>query len=248
MEYKKTNKFITDEITERKFYLKKETLCSKISAIVGLFYSLGAAAFFLYLIFSGISGNFLFVKKLFNISGELSGDMKLLLFSFAGGALGSITKEIRSFIFWHCENKAYGKEFFWKVLSSPIFGGVLAVFIYAVLRSGILVLGAEFDGKSGDISHKIFSIFAISFLTGFGSEKAIQWINFQVKNLFKEALKKEKKNTSNISSETKKKNEDKKQKEKTISEKEKSSTIPANKPKNEEKKNKENTKKKTKNI
>lgn len=233
MEEKRVKKFITDEITERTFFLREESLCSKIAAITGLFYSLGAAVFFLYLIFSGISGNYLFVKKIFNISGEISGDIKLLLFSFAGGALGSITKEIRSFIFWHCENKAYGKEFFWKVLSSPVFGGVLAVFIYAVLRSGILILGAEFDGKTGDIVHKIFSIFAISFLTGFGSEKAIQWINYQVKNLFKEALKKEKKNNSNVYLEKKNSKEGKDQK-KTINKKGSTSTDTQNTPKKSE--------------
>ncbi len=193
MEKENKKRVIKDEVTEEEYILKDETWFSKICAIIGLFYSIGMAILFLYLLIGGLSGNFELVKKIFNIKGEVSGEIKLLIFAFSGGALGSITKEIRSFIFWHCENKAYGKEFFWKVVSSPLFGGVLAVFIYAVLRSGILILGAEFNGKSGDLIHKIFSVFAISFLTGFGSEKAIKWINFQVKNLFKEALKKEKK-------------------------------------------------------
>jgi hypothetical protein len=33
------------------------------------------------------------------------------IYAFIGGALGGIVNEIRAFLFWHCDNKAFGRAY-----------------------------------------------------------------------------------------------------------------------------------------
>ena len=107
-----------------------------------------------------------------------------------GGILGGIVNEARSFMLWHCDCGAYGRRYVWKTLIAPWIGAILAMFVYALVQSGIAVVGGEFATEEMNIK-QILSIFALGALAGYGSRKVFVWLDAQVNKVFKLPKKKE---------------------------------------------------------
>lgn len=49
-----------------------------------------------------------------------------------GGGLGGTVNGIRSFLFWHCERIAFGRQFVCKYVTAPRVGATLALFLALV--------------------------------------------------------------------------------------------------------------------
>jgi len=49
-----------------------------------------------------------------------SGTFQLALYSFIGGALGGTVNGIRSVMIWYCEQRAFGRRFVWKYITSSL--------------------------------------------------------------------------------------------------------------------------------
>lgn len=102
-------------------------------------------------------------------------------FVFIGGALGGVIAGYRSCIFWHSEKQAFGARFVWRYLFFPWLGGTLALFVFAILRSGIGVVGGNVGGGSANMLMAL----AVGSLVGYGSPQVVKWLDSQVNRLFK---------------------------------------------------------------
>jgi PASTA domain len=105
-----------------------------------------------------------------------------LAYAFIGGALGGVIAGLRSCIHWHCDEQAFGWRFVWKYFSFPWLGGTLALVVYAILGSGITIIG----GVSFSTTKMLFA-FAVGSLVGYGSPQVVKWLDSQVNRLFKVA-------------------------------------------------------------
>lgn len=109
---------------------------------------------------------------------------QLAIYSFVGGGLGGIVNGIRSILQWHCELRAFGRQFVWKYISLPWLGATLGLFVFALILGGIAVVAG--DIKADDANGKqIVAIFAVGALAGFGSPNVFKWLDVQVLRLFK---------------------------------------------------------------
>jgi hypothetical protein len=109
---------------------------------------------------------------------------RLVIYTAIGGGIGAAVNNIRSFVQWHAERKAFGWRFVWKYISMPPLGATLAVMVYAILRGGVAV----FDGGSGLTNLNAtaaISAWATGALAGYGSHKVFVWLDDKVNSLFK---------------------------------------------------------------
>jgi hypothetical protein len=128
--------------------------------------------------------------SLYSIKGLLNSDFfRLIAFTFIGGCLGGTLASIRGIIFWHCEECAFGGRFLYKHIAEPWIGGAVALFVFALIRSGIGILGGEFTTDSAMLRQTLSS-FAIGMLSGYGSRQVYKWIDFQVNRMFRTQSKK----------------------------------------------------------
>ncbi len=109
---------------------------------------------------------------------------RLIAFTFIGGGLGGVINGIRSIIGWHSERDAFGGRFVWKYITDPWIGTTLALFAFALIRSGLAVVGGDFQADTASIRQTL-SMFAIGILSGYGSREVFKWLDVQVSNIFK---------------------------------------------------------------
>jgi len=103
-----------------------------------------------------------------------------------GGGLGGTVNGIRSFLFWHCERIAFGRQFVCKYVTAPRVGATLALFVCALIRGGIVVFGGDITADAASIRHML-SFFAIGVLAGYGSHDVFIRVDAQVSRLFRVA-------------------------------------------------------------
>ncbi len=108
----------------------------------------------------------------------------MVVYTFIGGGLGGIVNGIRSFLFWHCEQIAFGRQFVWKYVTAPWVGSTLALIVYALIRGGIVVFGRNTTANASGIGQTL-SYFAVGALAGYGSRDVFRWLDAQVSRLFK---------------------------------------------------------------
>ena len=181
------DKIVIDEQTGRVFKVIKEKTPDKIAAIISIVYLLLMALFFLWKLIDIHINKYTLIKMLLGpgVTNDLDlSQFKIIIYCFIGGALGGITKEIRSFIFWHCEKIAFGRQFIWKTLIAPWLGAILAFFVFTIFRSGIALFGAEYTTNK-NITREVVSTFALSILSGYGTHKIFIWMDANVSKLFK---------------------------------------------------------------
>jgi hypothetical protein len=184
-----------DEQTGKEFIIQKEKMPDSIAANISMGYSLIILLFLLWLLFDIWSKGyrfFSFIPLLVDSNKDAinSTTFRLVAFTFIGGCLGGTINSIRAIINWHCEKDAFGCRFFFKHISLPWIGGTLALFIYAIVRSGIGMLGGDLDTNSGTtLMRQTLSLFAFGVLSGYGSHQAFIWIDFQVNRIFRTVIK-----------------------------------------------------------
>ena len=109
---------------------------------------------------------------------------KLLVYTAIGGAMGAAVNNIRSFVGWHAENKAFGWRFIWKYISMPPLGAVLAVMVYALLQgSAAVVSGSAGVESAGRLTS--LTAWVTGALAGYGAHKVFIWLDVKVNNMFK---------------------------------------------------------------
>ena len=111
---------------------------------------------------------------------------KLIFYTAVGGAIGASVNNLRSFIAWHAEERAFGWRFIWKYLAMPPIGGTLAVLVYGILQGGAAVMtgnSAPADGQASAVSS--LSAWATGALAGYGSHNVFKWLDDKVNSLFK---------------------------------------------------------------
>jgi|WetSurMetagenome_2_1015567.scaffolds.fasta_scaffold04603_6 hypothetical protein len=183
-----------DPQTGQPYELEPEEEADVFTAYVSMGYSLVVLFFFLWLLFDVWSKGYRFFSLLpwlvsLNKEAFDSSTFRLVAYTFIGGCLGGTIASMRSIIGWHCEKGAFGSRFLLKHISQPWVGGVLALFIFAIVRGGIDILGGEFANQtSGTTMFKqALTSFGLGLLSGYGSHQVYKWIDSQVNRLFRVA-------------------------------------------------------------
>lgn len=185
--------YVIEEQTGRVFEIKPEQKVDRVVAWISIIYLIIMIFFFLWQLFDIWIGKFTLARIFGYIDAEpLTQSATLICIStFIGGALGAIVNEIRGFLFWHCDQEAYGKRYLWKAIVSPWLGATLGIFVYFLMRSGIALFTGEFIPPEESVQQGI-PMFALGVLAGYGSRKVFIWLDSQVDRIFKIKREKEK--------------------------------------------------------
>lgn len=187
---KKTHEkiYVRDESTGIVYELHPEKGLDTSFAIISILYLLFMLAFFFWQLFDVWIGQYSLARLVgYEDIGRLtSPSFRLVAFTFIGGGLGGIINGIRSIIGWHSERSAFGRRFVWKYIVAPWIGTTLALFAFALVRSGMAILGGDFQADAANIKQTL-SMFAIGVLSGYGSREVFIWLDAQVKRIFKVA-------------------------------------------------------------
>jgi len=108
---------------------------------------------------------------------------RLMAYTAIGGALGAIANGIRSFMYWHLDNRGFGGRFFWKYFSLSPLGALLAVIVYATIRGGLASVAGNVAPSEG--SAQSMSALALGALAGYGSHQVFVWLDDKVSKLLK---------------------------------------------------------------
>ena len=184
-----SKRVVTDEQTGNDFVVKEEDGWDTAAAILTLTYLLVVMFFFTSQLIQVMMGDPMWILsrvgyKTPDDADQWSVVVALGQYAFVGGALGGAAKGVRSFIIWHCDLAAFGKRFFWKHLSDPWLGGLLALFAFALIHGGIAAFGGDLSTASGDSKARL-SNFGLGVLAGYGSHTVLVWLNATVKRVFR---------------------------------------------------------------
>lgn len=113
-----------------------------------------------------------------------SSTIRLIAYTVIGGVLGGTVNGIRSFIIWHCDRHAFGRRYVWKYIADPWLGATLALIAFALVRSGVAVVGGEITPDAIGAT-QILANFGIGALAGYGSRSVFVWLDAQVNRLFR---------------------------------------------------------------
>ena len=187
--------YVVEEQTGRVFEIRPEQKADRALAICSVVYLIIMIFFFLWQLFDIWVGRFTLAKWFGYIEAEPLTESATLIciYTFIGGALGGIVNEIRGFLFWHCDNEAFGRRYFWKTIVAPWLGGTLGIFVYFLTRSGIALFTGEFIPSEQTVQQAV-PMFTIGALAGYGSRKVFVWLDAQVTRIF--SIKKEKVKTA----------------------------------------------------
>lgn len=177
---------VTDQQTGKVFQVVPECWYDKVAAAISAVYSLAVIGYLTFMVVSILSGKYAFWPKTLtnNIANLLTYPVaKLILYTAIGGAMGAAVNNLRSFISWHAEEKAFGWRFVWKYLSMPPLGGTLAVLVYGILQGGITVINGGATPENNQLTS--LSAWATGTLAGYGSSKVFIWLDDKVNTLFK---------------------------------------------------------------
>lgn len=109
---------------------------------------------------------------------------RLVAYSFIGGGIGGVINGFRSLILWHCDYGAFGVRYVWKHVIYPIQGALLGLIVYALVRSGVVLLDGGTKSVEAD-STQALAYFGIGALSGYGAQAVFRWLDDKVSNLFK---------------------------------------------------------------
>jgi hypothetical protein len=181
------NEKVVDDQTGQTFTLIAERWFDVVAAWFSVSYSLATIVFLGFLLLDTWTGKHLpwfmqWYKEAFEDSNRDLTTFKLVVYTAIGGGIGAAVNNIRSFVHWHAELKAFGWRFVWKYIALPPLGATLAVMVYAIIRGGIAMFnGGKVEG--GTIT--TFSAWATGTLAGYGSHKVFIWLDDKVNTLFK---------------------------------------------------------------
>ena len=178
--------YVRDESTGIVYELQSEKALDTSFAIISILYLLFMLVFFFWQLFDVwikqySLANWVGYKDIGHLD---SPSFRLVVFTFIGGGLGGVINGIRSIIGWHSERSAFGRRFVWKYITDPWIGTTLALFAFALVRSGMAVLGEDFQANTNNIRQTL-SMFGLGVLSGYGSREVFKWLDVQVSNIFK---------------------------------------------------------------
>jgi hypothetical protein len=105
--------------------------------------------------------------------------LRLIAFTLIAGALGGVVNGLRSGLRYH---QTFDRRHTWKYVCAPWMGAMLALFVYALLRSSISVLGGNPGGNLGNT--QVLSNFSVGALVGYGSKDVFVWLDNKVTKFF----------------------------------------------------------------
>lgn len=180
---------IRDEQTGQTFEKIPEAKVDILAAWISAAYSIAAIALLAWLLLDTWSGQYAALKMVlsdqFTESFKSSNIFKLVVYTAIGGGMGASINNLRSFIQWHAERKAFGWRFVWKYLAMPPLGATLAALVYGILQGGMAVFngGNAIAGSGNSITS--LSAWATGTLAGYGAHKVFVWLDEKVNSLFK---------------------------------------------------------------
>jgi hypothetical protein len=164
---------------------KREGRVDHVTAIISILYLLLTMPFFFWLLFDVWAGQFSWANLLgYPDPKQLANPSFCLpVYAIIGGALGGIVNGIRSVLVWHAERGEFGQRFLWKYIAAPWLGAALALFSYALVRSGVAIFGG--DGlQNVATTSQVLATFSIGVLTGYGAHTVFVWLDGQVARIF----------------------------------------------------------------
>ena len=177
---------VKDQQTGKIFKKLPESWYDVASAWISALYSIGVIIYLTFLVLSMLSPKYVFWPEAVTtqITDLLTGQVsKLLVYTAIGGAMGAAVNNLRSFISWHAEERAFGWRFIWKYLAMPPLGGTLAVLVYGILQGGMAVINGGAAAEGNRLAS--LSAWATGMLAGYGSSKVFIWLDDKVNSLFK---------------------------------------------------------------
>lgn len=184
----KTGVSAEDEQTGKSFELLSETIWDVAAAIVSVLYLFATLVFLCWALFDVYHGQnqvlqYLLSKETILPDSPLS---RLIAYAVIGGGLGGVVNGFRSIIVWHSERQAFGWRYAWKYITLPPLGALLAAMVYALVQSGMAVLGGNFVPDE-NAANQALSAFGIGALAGYGSHKVFIWLDWHVNRWFSTA-------------------------------------------------------------
>jgi PASTA domain-containing protein len=179
-------KKVRDAQTGKEFDVIDEGWIDIFCAWISAAYSLAVIGFLSWLVLNMRYGQPT-MAALQSLAKILSGPTsKLIFYTAVGGAIGASVNNLRSFIAWHAEERAFGWRFVWKYLAMPPIGGTLAMLVYGILQGGAAVMtGATAPATGQATAVSALSAWATGALAGYGSHNVFKWLDDKVNSLFK---------------------------------------------------------------
>ena len=183
-------KKVTDAQTGKDFEIIPEGQIDLVFAWISATYSIAVIVYLTWLVLNMLYGQpapgtlAAWLKPVLTVPAS-----KLIFYTAIGGAIGAAVNNLRSFIAWHAEERAFGWRFIWKYLAMPPIGATLAVMVYGILQGSMAVFtGAASaspptDGQVTTVS--TLTAWATGALAGYGSHNVFKWLDDKVNSLFK---------------------------------------------------------------
>ena len=180
-------KKVRDAQTGKDFDVIPESRIDIVFAWISAAYSLAVVGFLTWLVISMLYRKSAASSIAQSLMPVLSGTTsKLIFYTAVGGAIGAAVNNLRSFITWHAEERAFGWRFIWKYIAMPPIGGTLAVLVYGILQGGAAVVTGNTAPTQGEASSlSSLTAWATGTLAGYGSHKVFKWLDDKVNSLFK---------------------------------------------------------------
>ncbi len=188
---RKRGEFVADKQTGAIYELGQENIFDIIAATASAFYLFCMFFLLLWLFLDIRTGRMLLLSYFFETDAPCfhSVTFRMIVYVAVGGSLGGIINGLRSILQWHSDRKSFGWRHFWKYLILPCLGAALAIIVYAIVRSGLAVVGVDLSAKTaeGDVPDslkQIFALFSLGSLSGYGSHQVFRWLDKKVAGLF----------------------------------------------------------------
>jgi hypothetical protein len=179
--------YVLDKKSGRLVKLGSEGRWDQAAAIGSMAYLMAMLAFFFWQLFDVWIGRYSLAWAL-GYGDQLAALQdplfRLVAYAIVGGGLGGTVNGIRSVLNWHVEWQAFGQRYIWKYVTAPWLGATLAVFVFALVRSGIAVVGGDTPPQDSDLRQSL-STLILGILSGYGAREVFIWLDAQVTRLFK---------------------------------------------------------------
>lgn len=154
-------------------------------ALISVIYLLLLLAFFFWTLFDIWVGENWIATRIGYIVADLedpeAGIYRLVTLTVLGGGLGGIIFGLRSFL---QHTQKFDGRFVWKYITAPWLGATNALFVFALINSGLAVFGGSGSASTTDFG-QVVAMFSVGVLAGYGSQDVFLWLDAQVTKLFK---------------------------------------------------------------
>jgi hypothetical protein len=188
----KPEMFMRDPHTGHLMPINRESRADRVAALLSMAYLLVMMAFFFWALFDIWIGRFTLVRLLgYNTASDLDRLNEpifiLLAYAFMGGGLGGTVNGIRSLLTWHGEWAVFEQRYIWKYITWPWLGTALALIVFALVRSGVAVLGGDLVTERPEEMNlrQTLSTLVIGILAGYGAREVFVWLDAQVSRYFR---------------------------------------------------------------